>query len=604
MIIWIKRLNDYGMSNRLIVLLFFIALVSVVVETISIGIFLPIFELVNQQGIERVSSTGSTGTGMVDYIRIFTGFIGLKFNIETLLILSFTLFLSSKVLLYFSSYVQLYYSGFIIKSMKDRLLRMYLGAESTYYDTINIGDFTNSSSVELSSAVGGAILPIKFIITIMSSMGSVALLFILSPELTFVTLCIVGVGTVIPARWVKTATKVGRKSSRYSSIVTSFLLDRLQSPRLVRLSNTAHAEEESYYALTEKQRNLSLIIHLIKARISLSLEPIIIGISLLMFYVALEYLEMNINSVLLYMAVMIRIVPIISNILIQKQSLNRSIGPINKIDQLLVNMEKSANKRKENLLNKDQICRINKVDELKLKNVNFYYNDYERNVLSDINYTFKKSTLTAIVGPSGGGKTTFVDIVSGYRRPTFGDLFINDINANEYGSEALISSISYVPQSPQIFDGITVYEHISYGMKHSTERDVINASKLSGAYGFIKNMPQGFDTVLIGGSSGLSGGQKQRLDLSRALLRKSPILIMDEPTGNLDLISEKNLMLSIKNIREATENIVIIIAHRIHTIMDADQIIVLEDGEISGIGTHTELLLNNSWYQKAVKELQ
>ena len=288
MIIWIKRLNDYGMSNRLIVLLFFIALVSVVVETISIGIFLPIFELVNQQGIERVSSTGSTGTGMVDYIRIFTGFIGLKFNIETLLILSFTLFLSSKVLLYFSSYVQLYYSGFIIKSMKDRLLRMYLGAESTYYDTINIGDFTNSSSVELSSAVGGAILPIKFIITIMSSMGSVALLFILSPELTFVTLCIVGVGTVIPARWVKTATKVGRKSSRYSSIVTSFLLDRLQSPRLVRLSNTAHAEEESYYALTEKQRNLSLIIHLIKARISLSLEPIIIGISLLMFYVALE----------------------------------------------------------------------------------------------------------------------------------------------------------------------------------------------------------------------------------------------------------------------------------------------------------------------------
>ena len=603
MIIWIKRLNDYGMSNRLIVLLFFIALVSVVVETISIGIFLPIFELVNQQGIERVSSTGSTGTGMVDYIRIFTGFIGLKFNIETLLILSFTLFLSSKVLLYFSSYVQLYYSGFIIKSMKDRLLRMYLGAESTYYDTINIGDFTNSSSVELPSAVGGVMLPIKLIITVISGIGSIIFLLVMSPQLTLISICVVGVGILLPVRWVKATTQAGRKNSRYSSIITSFLLDRLQSPRLVRLSNTADAEKKIYLKLTEKQRKLTLTIQILKARITLVLEPIIIGISLLMFYVALVIIKMPISEILLYMLVMVRIVPIISNILTQKQSINRAKGPIQAIERLIGNMDASVINRKENITNKAPANEINIVEKIELENVYYRYDNCKNNALSHINYIFKKSTLTGIVGTSGSGKTTFVDVISGYRKPTLGSIFINGINTVEYDIEYLMSLVSYVPQAPQIFNGVTVSEHIKYGMQDSTKEEVINASKLSGAYDFIKDLPQGFDTILHGDSSGLSGGQKQRLDLSRALLRDTPILIMDEPTGNLDLISEKELMLNIKNIRKVTGKIIIIIAHRINTIMDADQIIVLENGKISGLGTHSELLLSNSWYKKAVEEL-
>jgi len=184
------------------------------------------------------------------------------------------------------------------------------------------------------------------------------------------------------------------------------------------------------------------------------------------------------------------------------------------------------------------------------------------------------------------------------------DPFFNDINVDRLNSEALMSLISYIPQVPQIFDGVTIYEHITYGRLNFTEDEVTNAAKLSGAYDFIKELPQGFDTVLSGSSSGLSGGQKQRLDLSRALLRDTPILILDEPTGNLDLISEKKLMLNIKKIRRETGKIIIIIAHRVYTIMDADQIIVLKDGEISGTGTHSELLLSNSWYRQAVSELQ
>ena len=211
--------------------------------------------------------------------------------------------------------------------------------------------------------------------------------------------------------------------------------------------------------------------------------------------------------------------------------------------------------------------------------------------------------LFLIIGAPGSGKTTFVDIVSGYRTPTLGALLINEINADKYNPKALMSLISYVPQAPQIFDGTTIYDHISYGKLNTTKDGVINALKLSGAYHFVKELPQGLNTILTGNSSGLSGGQKQRIDLSRALLRDTPIIIMDEPTGNLDFISEKDLMSSINKIRLETGKIIIIIAHRIYTIMDADRIIVLEDGNISGAGTHSELLLSNSWYKQAVSEL-
>jgi len=597
MIIWKKRLNNYGLSNFVIFLLMAITIISVISEIISIGMFIPLFELISQYGIGGLENSNSD---IVRYVDDFVNFIGLEMSIEILLLLSFSLFVFSKILLYTATYIQAYYYGFIVKNMKDRLLHNYLQADSLYYDTVGIGDFTNSSSVELPSAVNGVMMPIKLIISVISGLGSVILLLFLSPQLTLVSIFVASIGILLPYRWVKATTQVGRKNTRYSSIVTSFLLDRLQSPRLVRLSNTSDLEERNYTFLTEKQRKLTLAIQLLKARISLVLEPIIIGISLSMFYVAIELIKMPISTLLLYMIVILRIVPIVTNTLTQKQGINRAIGPINAIDKLLYSMKKNS---KKYIPNNFPIHKISAVNTLRLENIDFRYSNNSVNALSNISHTFNAPVLTAIVGPSGSGKTTFVDIICGYRNPTSGSLFINGTNVNKYNPELITSLFSYVPQSPQIFGGVTVNDHISYGRPNTTKEEIINASKLSGAYDFIKELPEEFDTILSGNSSGLSGGQKQRLDLSRALLRNSPIIIMDEPTGNLDLISEKNLMLNIKNIRKVTGKIIIIIAHRVYTIIDADQIIVLENGEISGVGTHSELLISNSWYKQAIAQL-
>jgi ABC-type multidrug transport system fused ATPase/permease subunit len=597
MIIWKNRMNDYGLSDSVIIFLIFISVVSATAEVVSISIFLPIFELISQDGAEGLSNSNSS---VVIYVQDFVNFFGLDLNVEVLLILSFVLFVISKLLLYVASYIQVYYTGLITKTMKDRLLDKYLQATPLFYDTVSIGDFTNSSSVELPVAVNGVIKPISLIITIVSGIGSVVLLLIMSIKLTFLSVFVVTVGAIIPYRWVKATVGAGKKNSHYGSVVTSFLIDRLKSPRLVRLSNTANNEKSNYSILTEKHRKLSLSIHNLKARINLVLEPIVVGISLIMFYLALEVLKMEVSTILLYMIVMVKLVPIITNILTQKQSINRALGPINSIDRLLSGMDANVDNSEKHISDKGLISRINNLGELKLEKIFYRYSGHANNALHDINYEFKKSTLIAIVGPSGGGKSTFVDIVSGYRQPTSGSIFINGVDKYRYSLHLLVSLVSYVPQSPQIFDGITIHEHIAYGSLESNRDDVINAAKLSGAYEFINEMPQGFDTVLSGSSLGLSGGQVQRIELSRALLRNTPLLILDEPTGNLDPISEKELMLNLKKIRESTEKIIIIIAHRISTIINADEIIVLESGKISGIGTHSDMILKNTWYNDAV----
>ena len=257
MIIWKNRMNDYGLSDSVIIFLIFISVVSATAEVVSISIFLPIFELISQDGAEGLSNSNSS---VVIYVQDFVNFFGLDLNVEVLLILSFVLFVISKLLLYVASYIQVYYTGLITKTMKDRLLDKYLQATPLFYDTVSIGDFTNSSSVELPVAVNGVIKPISLIITIVSGIGSVVLLLIMSIKLTFLSVFVVTVGAIIPYRWVKATVGAGKKNSHYGSVVTSFLIDRLKSPRLVRLSNTANNEKSNYSILTEKHRKLSLSI--------------------------------------------------------------------------------------------------------------------------------------------------------------------------------------------------------------------------------------------------------------------------------------------------------------------------------------------------------
>jgi len=595
--IWKNRLNKFGLRDSVISFLILLALVANVSELASIGMFLPVFQMASQGSEEPFTS--SENTIVNDFMQSYN----LSFSLGELLFVMFLLFFTSKLIKYLIDKINAYYFGVMTKNMRVKLLKQYLNADALFYDKMDIAAFTNSSTVELPSAVNGVMVPIKLITTAIASCVTVVFLFILSYELTLASIVISLVVILLPLRWVKATTQAGKKNSSYNKTITSFLLGRLRSPRLVRLAGTANAEMKYYEKISEKQRSLTLAIHLLKARVNLSIEPMIVGVSLLMLYYSLSILNLDIEIVILYLVVMVKMVPVVTTLLTQKQSINRSEGPILAVENLMASMHKYTY---DNLIadfdrNIDIEERINKIVQIELIGVCYRYVDMTNDILHDVNLQFKAPSLNAVVGPSGSGKSTLIDIISCYRSPTRGSVLFNGIESNKYKIDELLQLVSYVPQEPQLFEG-TISSHISYGCPSASKADMYQAAKLSGALSFIEKLDDGFDSMILEDASNLSGGQKQRLDLARALLSDSPMIILDEPTGNLDLITEKKFLNTLDKIRRETDKIVIMIAHRLNTTVNADQVIVLENGAVTSVGHHSELIVNNKWYADAMTD--
>jgi len=205
-----------------------------------------------------------------------------------------------------------------------------------------------------------------------------------------------------------------------------------------------------------------------------------------------------------------------------------------------------------------------------------------------------------IIGPSGSGKSTLVDMIPRLRSSSIGEITLNNIDINKYSLKSLRGFISYLTQDAQIFDG-SIIDHIRYGKKCATMKEVEHVVHLSGLSSFIKTLPDGYTTLLGEGAVRLSGGQRQRLDLARALLKNAPILILDEPTSSLDAKSESDFFKSIAKIQSVTGVAIVVVVHKLKLIKNADQIIVLNNGELECIGSHDQLIKYPNWYSETLK---
>ena len=230
-------------------------------------------------------------------------------------------------------------------------------------------------------------------------------------------------------------------------------------------------------------------------------------------------------------------------------------------------------------------------DKVEFRNVNFAY--AAEPVLKDINVVIPKGKMVAIVGPSGGGKSTMADLLPRFYDISQGEILLDGINIKDYKLDSLISLMGIVTQEAILFND-TVYNNIAFGMKDVKEEDVIRAAKIANAHNFITQMEQGYQTNIGDRGAKLSGGQRQRLSIARAILKNPPILILDEATSALDTESERLVQDALTKLMENRTSIVI--AHRLSTIKNADEIIVLKDGEIIERGNHNTLVTKGGMY--------
>ena len=231
--------------------------------------------------------------------------------------------------------------------------------------------------------------------------------------------------------------------------------------------------------------------------------------------------------------------------------------------------------------------------DIKFENVSFRYADDNTEVLSNINLNIKKGDSVALVGPSGGGKSTLCNRIPRFYDVTEGRILIDGIDIKEITLKSLRNSIGVVQQDVYLFSG-TVFENISYGLPGASREDVIEAAKLAGAHEFISNLENGYDTYVGERGVKLSGGQKQRISIARVFLKNPPILILDEATSALDNESEKIVQDSLEKL--AKGRTVFTIAHRLTTIRNANMILVLTEKGIEEQGTHRELIEKNGIY--------
>jgi ATP-binding cassette subfamily B protein len=233
---------------------------------------------------------------------------------------------------------------------------------------------------------------------------------------------------------------------------------------------------------------------------------------------------------------------------------------------------------------------------IEFKNVAFsYIKDKEKLALQDINLKIKSGQTIGIVGGTGDGKTSLVNLIPRLYDVTEGELIVAGHNVNEYDLEVLRDSVSCVLQKNVLFSG-TIKENLRWGNKDATDEELIEVCKLAQADGFITSFPDGYDTYIEQGGTNVSGGQKQRLCIARALLKKPKILILDDSTSAVDTKTDKLIREAFKDKIPNTTKI--IIAQRVASVQDSDQIIVMDDGKINAIGTHEELLKSNEIYRE------
>ena len=234
-------------------------------------------------------------------------------------------------------------------------------------------------------------------------------------------------------------------------------------------------------------------------------------------------------------------------------------------------------------------------DKISFKNVSFKYDNNPNLILKDINLDINKGEIVAIIGESGAGKTTFVDLIPRFFDVVNGDILIDDLNYNDISRQSVREQIGIVSQESILFND-SIYNNIKFGNPNASKEEIYKSAKMANAFDFINDLPNKFSTIVGEKGTKLSGGQKQRIAIARALIKNPNILIFDEATSALDSKAELKIKEAIDNL--VKDRTVIVIAHRLSTILNADKIVVMDKGKIIEIGNHDKLISKNGLYKK------
>tara|TARA_S200000501_G_scaffold175816_1_gene165522 strand:- start:10308 stop:12134 length:1827 start_codon:yes stop_codon:yes gene_type:complete len=515
-----------------------------------------------------------------------------KETIKVLCISIISVFMIKNIFLYIKNLSLSFIQFNIITQLRKKLYSHLHSLSLSFFDNNKSGELTSIVITDVSNmraALGTSFH--KVFVEPINILAFISLLFIINVKLAIYSTIVVPI-TFGAIFWIgRSIRRKSRRTAKQIADIMGITTEILNSIRIVKAFGAEAFERKRFN--DEQGRYYRLIFR--RAKLQLFASPITETIGA---FIAVVLLWVGGMDVLVHGIMesedFIRFILILFSLL----------GPVRLLSNVSVNIQKgvaSAERvfkildTKPSIYNKVNAKNIKEFEsKIEFGKVSFKYGEGNQ-VLKNINFTIPKGQIVALVGPSGAGKSTLADLLPRFYDVNTGSIKIDNHDIRDLNLNSLRKLMGIVTQETILFDD-TIQSNITYGIKSYSNNDLENAAKAANAYNFIKEQPKGFETIIGEKGIKLSGGQRQRLAIARAILRNPPILILDEATSSLDVEAERKVQEALENLM--LDRTTLVIAHRLSTVINADKIIVLDNGELVEIGDHKELYTKKGLYHK------
>ncbi|WP_169752285.1 ABC transporter ATP-binding protein [Campylobacter mucosalis] len=499
------------------------------------------------------------------------------------------------ILIYFlkgaGTYMQAYFTAFIgqdtVRRFREKLLKNLLSLDMKFFNEYRVGELVSRSinDIERIRSIVSGIIP-ELLRESVSAIGLLCVVIYQSSHLAFFALIIMPLAFYPISKMAKKMKKISRSSQEKNSDLNSTLNEIFTNIEIIKANNAQDYEHSRFVNENNKFFKINLKSVKIEQLVSPLMETIgAIGVAAVIIIGGKEVIngELSIGSFFSFLTALFMLYTPIKRIVSLYNKMQDAIAASERTFELMDKVSQIPS-------GEYKISGI--IESIKFENIKLSYN--EKMVLNGINLEAKKSELIALVGSSGGGKTSLMNLLMRFYEANDGKILLNDKEIKDIDIHSLRENIGLVTQRVYIFND-TIAKNVAYGREFD-ENAVINALKMANAYEFVKNLPNGTDEILNEFGTNLSGGQRQRIAIARALYSNPQILIFDEATSALDNESEKEITNAINKLR--SQKIIFVIAHRLSTVQNADKIAVIAGGKVLGFGSDSELEENCELYAK------
>ncbi|EBD1719675.1 TPA: ABC transporter ATP-binding protein [Campylobacter coli] len=488
-------------------------------------------------------------------------------------------------------YLQTYYLSFIgmdtLRILRFEVLKNLLRLDIDFFKRNRNGELVSRCTNDINAlqSIVSNIIP-DFFRELLTIVGLLIVVFYQSPTLAFFALVVLPCAILPLVHFARKLKKYARSIQETNSDLLSRLSEIFSNIELIKASNTQNKESEKF----AKQNNELCRLNLKSTRIDALTSPLMeiigsLGVAAVIIIGGREVIHgtMSVGSFFAFITALFAIYTPLKRLSSLYGKLQGAIAASERTFYLLDLEPQILNGSKK----------LESIERVKFKQVEFAYENPYKSVLKDINFEFNKGEILALVGTSGGGKSSIINLLMRFYDKQKGEILLNDLDISEFSIESLHDRIGLVTQNIYLFND-SFAENIAYSEEPNEEK-IIKALKLANAYDFVQEMGGIYAEIKEHGKN-LSGGQKQRIAIARALYKNPDLLIFDEATSALDNESEKAIIETIENLKK--DRLILMIAHRLSTIENADKIAVIDQGQMIAIGTNEELLQSCELYQK------